>query len=146
MLRRALVAAVAVTFALAASTGTAWATDAERDAEAEVLHLINELRASVRLPALGPDPELQAMARWWSASMATMGDRLHNDRLPSLVEDWELLGENVGVGRDLVSLHQAFVRSHSHYANLVRPEFESAGIGVVIAGGRIWVTELFRQR
>jgi hypothetical protein len=51
----------------------------------------------------------------------------------------------VGTGPTVESIHNAFVNSEHHYANLVEAKFTLIGVGVVERDGRIWVTEDFKQ-
>ncbi|MDQ3145662.1 MAG: CAP domain-containing protein, partial [Actinomycetota bacterium] len=100
---------------------------------------INGLRASKGLPALQYDGQLTGVARAWASHMADVGSISHNPSLSSQVtSNWRKLGENVGTGGDVDSLHQAFVNSPGHYANLVDPAFTHFGIGVVERNGVLW--------
>ncbi len=115
--------------------------------EGAFLTSLNDLRASKGLGALASNGDLTAVARAWSARMAAAGTISHNpalaDQSPST---WVGLGENVGVGTDVATLHDAFVASAAHYKNMVGASFTSVGIGVVRdGGGRIFVTADFMQ-
>lgn len=114
-------------------------------AEAEFVARINALRADKGLPPLAVDGELTNVARAWSARMADAGELAHNPDLDRQVHDWQMLGENVGVGDNAAQLHQAFVNSPHHYENLVEPRFTHIGVGVVERNGQMWVTEDFKQ-
>ena len=37
------------------------------------------------------------------------------------------------------------MRSAPHRANILNQRMRQVGVGVVFAGGRLWVTEVFRQ-
>ena len=139
----ALVAVIGLV-ALPALTGTAHA-DAQSDEQAFVAR-INQLRASKGLGALAVDARLTEMARAWSATMAGANRLHHNPNLAAQAPgEWQKLGENVGVGGDVGSLHDAFVASPDHYRNLVDSAFNAVGLGVVWSGGRLWVTEVFMK-
>ena len=59
---------------------------------------------------------------------------------------WQKLGENVGMGGTVETLHLAFVNSPHHYDNLVDPAFTSIGVGVVrSSGGILFVAEEFMK-
>lgn len=114
--------------------------------EQEFVALINELRVSQGLSALDVHPELAAKARRWSATMSHEGRIWHSDLADGIGAPWERLGENVGLGGSVRGLHDAFVASPGHYANLVDRHFEFVGIGVVVdAAGTIFVTEEFME-
>lgn len=113
--------------------------------ETQFLALLNQLRVQQGLGALTPDTQLQGIARQWSAKMVGDGALSHNPNLATQVSNWRMIGENVGVGGSVQQLHDAFVASPHHYANMVEPAFDAVGIGVVDAGGQIWVTVDFKQ-
>ena len=106
---------------------------------------INDLRAGTGLPALQVNENLVAKARAWSAEMAAAGRIWHSTLSDGITEDWKKLGENVGVGASVDRLHAEFVASPHHYENLVDPAFGYVGIGVVMNGDTIYVTEVFMQ-
>jgi uncharacterized protein YkwD len=118
---------------------------APRELEVELIGRINALRTSEHLPPLREDrPDLTEMARSWAAQMAKDGGISHRTDLTTAAPaDWVHVGENVGVGGTVASLHQAFVASPLHHKNLVDPDFESIGVGIVVVDGRIWVAENF---
>ncbi|HVF74115.1 MAG TPA: CAP domain-containing protein [Acidimicrobiales bacterium] len=144
---RGLIVMLATTlalFAMPALTGTASADNAGD--ESAFVSRINSLRASKGLPALVVDVRLTDVARAWSASMAKRNVLEHNPNLSSQAPStWQKLGENVGYGGSVTQVHDAFVNSPSHYRNLVDGAFNAVGIGVVWAGSRMWVTEVFMQ-
>jgi hypothetical protein len=119
----------------------------EPGAEADFLARINALRSSVGAPPLAMDPNLTGVARDWSSSMANGTGLAHNPNLRSIIDGittaWRKLGENVGWGTSVAQLHDALVNSPHHYANLVDPDFHVVGIGVVVKGAEMWVTEDF---
>lgn len=112
--------------------------------EAAFVSRINGLRASQGLPALQVDGELTGLARAWAAQMADAGTISHNPSFASQVTaNWRKLGENVGKGPTVDDLHQAFVDSAGHYANLVDPEFTRIGVGVVERDGMLYTSHQF---
>ena len=113
--------------------------------EATFVAKINGLRASKGLPALQVNANLVAKARAWSAGMAAAGRIWHSTLSDGITEDWKKLGENVGMGGSVDGLHTAFVNSPHHYENLVDPSFGYVGIGIVMNGSTIYVTEEFMQ-
>jgi peptidoglycan hydrolase-like protein with peptidoglycan-binding domain len=77
--------------------------------------------------------------------MASKNSLYHNPNLTSDVKNWRWVGENVGYGGDSRSLHQAFMNSAPHRANILDRDFTEVGIGVVVRAGRVWVAEVFRK-
>ena len=98
--------------------------------------------------ALAVNGDLVAVARRHSAKMAASGTIYHNGSLSSQAPDgWQSLGENVGMGPSCDVIHDAFMNSSSHRANIMDPDFNFVGVGVVIAGdGTMYVTEVFMQK
>ena len=111
----------------------------------------NALRSSVGVPALKENDTLTRKAEDWAQHMAATGQLAHSnlsDGLGSL--NWRMLGENVGyssaTGDTLKTIHDAFVRSAPHRANLVNGRFTHMGVGVAKdSRGRVWVAEVFAQ-
>ncbi|GAC1590779.1 MAG: hypothetical protein NVS3B21_08650 [Acidimicrobiales bacterium] len=134
---------VAVLVTLAASL--LGAGPAHADPASDFISRTNALRASKGLPALVSDGRLTSIAQRWAAHMAATGTLSHNGDLQNeLPSDWIKYGENVGDGPSVDSIHQAFVNSPHHYANLVDPDFRSIGVAVVIDGRNLlWVVEDF---
>lgn len=138
---------VCVALALAGIAGlpaVAGATDPAAD-EAAFVQQINALRSSKGLPALAVHPNLTEKARGWSATMAGEGRIWHSKLSDGITADWLKLGENVGMGGGVDSLHAAFVASPKHYENLIDPNFGYVGIGVVYKDGTLYVTESFMK-
>lgn len=112
--------------------------------EAAFVQKLNELRASQGLGTLVVRDDLVALARLWSAQMAAAGTISHNPALTAQApSDWTRLGENVGMGGGVQSLHDAFVASPAHYANMVNPYFTKLGVGVVWSGSTMYVAVEF---
>jgi uncharacterized protein YkwD len=114
------------------------------DPEALLRVLINEERnGSVR--QLRMYGKLIKIARRHSARMASSGGIYHN---PNLAQNanrlrWSILGENVGVGNSVESLHEAFMDSPPHRENVMRSRFRRVGVGILERDGRLWVTVVF---
>lgn len=113
--------------------------------EAAFVARINDLRAAKGLPALQVNANLVAKARAWSAEMAAAGRIWHSTLSDGVTENWKKLGENVGMGGSVDGLHKAFVASPGHYANLVDPAFSHIGVGIVLSGDTIFVSQVFMQ-
>lgn len=89
--------------------------------------------------------DLAAVARRHSARMAAQQSLHHNPRLGSEVSGWRVVGENVGTGASVDSIHTAFMNSPTHRANIVATDYLQIGVGTVTdPDGQIWVTQVFR--
>ncbi len=142
---RKLVYGLILAFAVSALYPATAQADTVSD-EAAFVTKINELRASKGLGPLQVNANLTDKARAWSAGMAAAGKIWHSTLSDGVTEDWKKLGENVGMGGSVDGLHRAFVNSPGHYANLVDPAFTHVGIGIVMNGSTIYVTEVFMQQ
>lgn len=116
--------------------------------EQTVFQLVNQTRAQNGQPALTRQSALDQMARGQTDRMVERGSIYHNPNLgaeaTSLGLNWQLIGENVGVGPNVEVIHQAFVDSPPHFDNIVESTFTHLGVGVVRApNGRIYVTHVF---
>lgn len=151
--RRGLVPIVTLWLAFAAALlpfGTATASPATGAQqwgpaeEAAFVAKINELRSSKGLAPLTVDAELTEQARLWAEKMRQAGRISHAPNLSAgITSDWQMIGENVGVGGDVDGLFKAFVESPTHYENLVEPSYRYVGVGVVWDGNRMFTTHRF---
>ena len=107
---------------------------------------MNEERAKVGLAKVRLDPELSRVSRVHTGEMIR-ADLLHHAttaQLTSRVTNWNVLGENVGVGSTVSTLHKAFMNSPSHKANILF-RYDFVGVGVAKKDGRMWVTVTFSK-
>jgi len=143
---RILVAAlltVAMTAGVLLPAGTAAAGTVAQD-ELGFLKKLNEERVRAGRAPVVSDPELVPTSRTWSQHMASRNQLSHDPNLVAIVSriepSWRGVAENVGVGSSVQGLHDAFMASAGHRANVLRSSYNRVGIGVVHSGGRIWVT------
>ena len=106
---------------------------------------LNTARHAAGRPALNLDKQLSRVARKHTAEMVEKNLLHHTsgDAMRRRVTNWQLLGENVGVGGTVDSLHVAFMNSPDHKANIMKSDFRHVGIGTRYAHGRLWVTVIF---
>lgn len=100
----------------------------------------NNNRSAMRL-----DPELSKVAFKHTQEMIKRNLLHHTDTnaLIRRVTNWSFLGENVGVGGTVSSLHTAFMNSPSHKENIMEPSFKYVGVGTKQVGDKLWVTVVF---
>ncbi len=123
--------------------------------EAQFVKRINEARVAEGLKELTVHVALIDAGRGWATKMrdtsvaANVDDCIisHNPNLRTAVNaPWRKLGENVGCGdTDVDALHEAFMNSPKHRENIMDPTFDSIGIGIVMSGDTMFVTEQFMQ-
>ncbi len=125
----------------------AGAANANQGQEAEFVTAINSSRATIAgAAAIRQASDLDQIAARHAADMAARGAIFHNGDLGRQVQNWEALGENVGVGPDVATLHQAFLDSPAHRANIVDARYGDIGIGMAsTSDGQLWVVEVFRK-
>ncbi len=122
--------------------------------EQQLVQLINQERASQGIPQLTVDQRLTQAARKHTSLMvehkalshqfdgeATTAVRFADENLRSNQQ-----AENVGSGGDVTSTHQGFMHSPAHRANLLDPNYNVVGVGVIRSGDYVYVTEDFAHR
>ena len=113
------------------------------NAESASWSLLNDLRATVGLPALPRDPAMDAFARNWSATMAAANDFSHSSGP---------FGENIAwwsrasatPAEAAQRLHDLWVNSPGHYANMTRASYNEVGIGFWQSADGWYATHVFR--
>jgi len=113
--------------------------------ESGFVSAINASRRAAGRAPLAVAGDLVSVARAQAKRMAAKQQLYHNPSLASSVKGWTVVGENVGYGPDVSTLHRAFMGSSSHRANILDKRFTQVGVGVVVVGGTIWVAEVFRR-
>lgn len=119
-----------------------------RTSEKRFKNKINNERTEVSLGKLHLDPELSKVARKHTKEMIQADKGLFHSttaQLTKRVTTYSILGENVGVGGSVPSLHQAFMDSPPHAANVLHASYEYVGVGAKRDDdGRLWVTIIFQ--
>ncbi len=144
---RITLAVTTLALALAAVlTGTLTAAPAgATTAEDSLTARLNGARSDQGLPSLATRSDLVAVARAQATRMADSGTLYHNPNLTTDVANWRWVGENVGYGPDVQTVHVAFMNSDAHRANILDTDYTEVGVGVVERGDRVWVAEVFRR-
>lgn len=108
---------------------------------------VNRARTNAGRVRVDLDADLSRVALKHSKAMVRESKLYHTpaDVLRRRVTNFELLGENVGVGRSLSWLHREFMRSEAHRRIVLKGSFRHVGIGIVRTGDRIWMTVLFES-
>lgn len=114
--------------------------------ESEFTSRANGERTSRGIKAYVVKSDLVSVARQQAQRMASAGKIYHNPNLASDVKGWQSVGENVGMGGDVASIHQAFMNSSGHRANILDRDFTEVGMGTATdASGKLYVAQVFRQ-
>jgi uncharacterized protein YkwD len=134
-----------------------WSAQAQPSASAsndeqEILRLVNSERQSRGLAPLAGDERLQQAARLHSQRMAAANQIGHQFagepglslRLRAVRSDAS--GENVALAADAERAHTALMHSPHHRENILDPDYNSVGIGVVRTARGVFVTQDFAHR
>ena len=116
-----------------------------RGAEKAFASKINQSRLAFAKSKLHLDRQLSKAARRHTREMMEKETLYHTPSpvLKGRVTNWVWLGENVGVGSTVESLHVAFMNSPDHRDNILFSKFRHVGVGTRMHDGRLWVTVLF---
>jgi uncharacterized protein YkwD len=142
-----IAAATALAFALAPAASALACADTElvpangnlKQVRAAVLCLHNEERAAEGLTELRPNKKLRRAAQGYSSHMVRASVFEHGD-LSGRIRDvgyhgWTY-GENIAWGTGHLAtageIHDAWMRSPGHRANILRPQFREIGIGIAL--------------
>ena len=122
-------------------------------AEAEMAAPVNQLRADLELEPLAYQPGVAAAARRWSQIMGATSDFNHNPHAGAdYPPRYRFAGENIAAVRIYGTLTVSdalrlsfgdFVQSPLHFASMADPETTHIGIGTVLKGGWLWITQNF---
>ncbi len=120
----------------------------------QLLHLINQDRASQGIAPLTVDQRLTQAARKHTSLMAQhkalshqfdgeppMEIRFADENLHSNQQ-----AENIDFSKDVPSAHKAFMHSPAHRANILNPDYNVVGIAVLGIGDHVYLTEDFAHR
>ena len=122
------------------------------NAEQLLLELTNQSRARAGAAALKLDPGLSQAARAHAQAMFEARRISHRfDGEPSLAERLAVAttlqldqdGENVAFDYDAAQGHKHLLLSPPHRANLLNPNYNVVGLGVVRSGDRFYIVEDF---
>lgn len=145
MLRRLASLLVATTVAVTAFAVAAPAAQASAE-ESQFTSLTNSARSNKGLRSYSVASDLVSVARRHAQRMAASKSIYHNGNLGSEVSGWSAVGENVGMGGSASSIHQAFMNSAAHRANILDTDFTQVGMGVAFdSDGVMYVTQVFRK-
>jgi uncharacterized protein YkwD len=122
-------------------------------AEQELFAGVNRARRAQGLPGLKWNKALAAAARQHAGVMAKHGSAAHGFAgEPSLASrthqggaHFVYVAENVIQGTSPESIHQGFLKSAKHRANMLDLDMDSIGVGVVERGGHLFAVEDFAK-
>lgn len=105
--------------------------------------LVLRSRANSGLSALAWSERAQDKAQAWAEYLAQRGSLQHSNLLSGLEGmGVKSVGENVGYAGSIRAVHDAFMRSSTHRANILG-RYSHLGVGVARAGDRWYVVHVF---
>ncbi|WP_263359294.1 CAP domain-containing protein [Acidicapsa ligni] len=109
--------------------------------EQKVVDLANQARVAEGLPALVVDPGLAAAARAHAELMSKEGPISHRyggepdvaERTSKAGAHFSLVEENIAIGDSPKQVHEEWMKSDVHHANLMNAKIDRIGVGIVSA-------------
>jgi uncharacterized protein YkwD len=122
-------------------------------AEHELFLSANRARKAQSLPPLLWYESLAQAARKHASVMAQHGDAEHNfpgeptlaARVTQAGVRFAWLAENVCQGASYVAIETQFMKSANHRANILDPDMNALGVGVIERNGQFYAVEDFSQ-
>lgn len=112
----------------------------------ELQQLVNRERADAGFPALLPSPHATAKAQAWAEELAAGEMLRHSNLAEGMPAGFRKIGENVGRGPDIGRIHEAFMNSDGHRANVLDPEYNWIGTGYARSDtGVVYVAVVFAR-
>jgi uncharacterized protein YkwD len=126
-------------------------SQALRNKAEQLFEMGNQARQAQGLRPLQWDPALAAAALNHCARMAAEGPISHqyagepdlSERAGHAGAHFSYIEENVAVGDQPVSIHQAWMHSQGHRDNLLNPAVDRVGVAVVARGGELYAVADF---
>jgi uncharacterized protein YkwD len=110
-----------------------------------IVELVNQSRARYGRAGVALRTYLRDKAQAWAEKMAREGHLSHSHLSDGVPRGWRGLAENVGYGNSIVQVHNAFMSSPPHRANLLG-NYNHIGTGYATGFGRVWIVQVFELR
>jgi uncharacterized protein YkwD len=110
-----------------------------------IAELVNQSRRANGRGSLALHRALVDKAQAWAERMAREGRLSHSNLAAGVPPGWRSLAENVGVGGSISQVHNAFLSSGGHRANMLG-NFNHLGTGYATGHGRVWICQVFMLR
>ena len=115
------------------------------DLARDIFERVNDERAERGSPPLVWDEGLAERARQWSEHMIASGEFEHSPDEHRAHPRFVGTGENIAIDHPTTAeAHVALMRSDGHRRNILEPDYDALGVGVVCRrDGVMWVTQIF---
>ncbi|MEX1052672.1 MAG: CvpA family protein [Patescibacteria group bacterium] len=122
----------------------------DQESEEIMVGFVNKEREGMGLSKLEIDTQLRSVSRDYAKQMLEYGFFSHvsavdgsdaGDRVRSAGISYGILGENLAYAPDVYIAHQGLMNSPGHKKNILSPDYNKVGIGVIDAGiyGKMFV-------
>lgn len=152
----ALLASLVVAATWAGESGPRAGNPSASEARAarDLFELANQERRQRGLPLFEWQDKLALAARRHAELMArqkTLKHRLPGEaplmeRVSATGLHFDRVAENISYSESSFSAHQGFMRSEGHRANILHPDYNALGVGVVEKGSHIYVAANFARK
>jgi uncharacterized protein YkwD len=123
------------------------------ESERELFELLNHERAANNLPEMKWDDALFKAARQHALLMLDLNMMEHqlpnepalDERLTNAGARFTYIAENIALGKDPATIHNGWMHSPGHRANILSPRITAVGIAVVRGVGGLFAVEDFSQ-
>jgi uncharacterized protein YkwD len=149
----ALLARVTLVFFVVASANAQTQTPPRNESERQLFELLNHERAANHLPELKWDDALFKAARQHALLMLDLNIMEHQlpgeagleERITAAGARFTYIAENIAIGKDSATIHNAWMHSPGHRANILSPRVTSVGIAVVRGTAGLFAVQDFSQ-
>ena len=106
---------------------------------------INESRRAHGVHAVSDDVTVRLKAQAWAEHLAASGSLSHSDLRSGLdAVPWVGIAENVGSGSSIGQVHESFMASSRHRANILDRRWDRVGTGHAVGGNRqVYTVQVF---
>jgi uncharacterized protein YkwD len=143
----------ALLFFAVASANAQTQTPPRNESERELFELLNHERAANHLPELKWDDVLFKAARQHALLMLDLNIMEHQlpgepgleERITAAGARFTYIAENIAIGKDSATIHNGWMHSAGHRANILSPRVTSVGIAVVRGTAGLFAVQDFSQ-
>lgn len=140
-------------FFVAASASAQSQIPPRNDSERELFEMLNQERASHNLPELKWDDALFKAARKHALLMLDLNILEHQlpgepglaERIAAAGARFTYIAENIAIGKDSATIHNGWMHSPGHRANILSPRITAVGIAVVGGTAGLFAVQDFSQ-
>lgn len=140
-------------FFVSASAGAQAQIPPRNESERELFELLNHERVAHNLPELKWDDALFKAARKHALLMLDLNILEHQlpgepgleERFTAAGARFTFIAENIAIGKDSATIHNGWMNSPGHRANILSPRVTSVGIAVVRGTAGLFAVQDFSQ-